>query len=139
MLRLELNGLLALPFAEECPGDAETDEPGVADAVGVVLARVGDFDTFHVQFVVANEAVATIEAHSDGVEFETDFQFGIEGSCEGAVVAVAELSLSTVGASIVYSEDRWKSIRFIPKPTAGITLMKLFSPRSFQPNIQSAP
>ncbi len=76
------------PGAQECPGEAETDEPGIAIVVGVEALGV-EVCSFDVEFVVTYYAVTAIEANGELIELEASFKFSIERGGDGAIVAVA--------------------------------------------------
>lgn len=94
--------MLLLPVAEERPGEAETDEPCVADVVGIVLVGF-EVVAFDVEFVVANDAITGVETYCKRVEVEACFDFAVEGCGDSAVVAVAHDFLR--GTRIVAIED----------------------------------
>lgn len=85
---LKLVLLLLGPGAQECPSEAETDEPGIAIVVGVEALGV-EVCSFDVEFVVTYYAVTAIEANGELIELEASFEFCVERGGDGAIVAVA--------------------------------------------------
>ena len=86
-----------MPVAQENPGEADTDEPGIADVVGIVLAERGfEVVAFDVKFVVTHGAVTAVDADGELADFEAEFKFGVERGGDGAVVAIAEAGVASV-------------------------------------------